>query len=77
MVMHKCPKCGGMFSAPKYVHDYIHDCPDKIEKYERVNIEGDYTYREANPYPHTRSKSEMKRNQIYKDWPVKKFIELG
>lgn len=76
MVMHKCPRCGERFSAPKYAQDYIHDCADKIEKYERVNIEGDYTYRGANPYPHTRSETEKKRNQIYKDWPTKRYIDL-
>ena len=76
MVMHKCPRCKQMFSAPKYAHDYIHNCPDKIEKFEQVNIEGDYTYRGANPYPHTRSETDKKRNQIYKDWPTKKYVDL-
>ena len=76
MVVYKCPKCKQNYSAPKYAQDYIHDCPDKIEKFERVNIEGDYTYKGANPFPYVRSNKEKKRNQIFKDWPLKKYINL-
>jgi hypothetical protein len=76
MVMHKCPKCGNYFSAPHYAVDYIHNCPDKVEEFERVKTDSqNWNYQGYDEYPFEKSR-QQKRSETHSVWPVKKYIEL-
>lgn len=75
MVMYKCPQCNKRFSVPHYVVDYICNC-DKVSKFERVNIEGNYMFRGMDQYPFKQSKISRQRNRTFIDFPLKKYVEL-
>ena len=74
MVTKKCPNCGGYFSVQKYTPDYVHQCQNKTEDRERVNLD-EYAFRGADQFPFKQTKSQRK-DRTHFITGVKKYIDL-